>query len=170
MKSVVVTVVGPNRTGIINEMSEAAVAFDANWLESQLANLSGQFAGIVRLEVSESNHDALIAAFHRLEVSGLKVVVTTASEQDAPATRELTLEILGLDHPGIVRDISTVLNENQISIEEMESTTLSGSMSGEILFKARARLSVPVSLATETLNDRLQDIADDIMVDIILEQ
>ncbi|MBX2835472.1 MAG: glycine cleavage system protein R [Gammaproteobacteria bacterium] len=169
MKSVVVTVVGPNRTGIVNELSMIALQHKANWLESHLANLAGQFAGIVRFEVKDADRLGLVGALENINHSGLEIQIVNAESVPESSASELTLDILGLDHPGIVSDISAVLSECGVSIEEMESGTLSGAMSGEQLFKATARLGLPPGLTIDALNGKLQAIADDIMVDVHLD-
>ena len=57
--SLVVTVIGPDRPGIVNQLSDAARQFGANWAGSRMASLAGQFAGIVHFEVAEAHVDAL---------------------------------------------------------------------------------------------------------------
>src|SRR4029453_5319849 len=73
--SLVVTVVGPDRPGIVNQVSDAARRFDANWAGSRMASLAGQFAGIVHFEVADAKADALAGALRELGSSGLQVVI-----------------------------------------------------------------------------------------------
>jgi len=169
MTSLVVTIVGPDRSGIVGEISEAIANQGGSWLESQMANLAGQFAGIIRLDVADANVQATIDSLEALETTGLKVVVERAGAVAVTGRRMVSLEIIGNDRPGIVRDISGVLSDLGVSIEEFESDSVSRSASGDLLFKARAQLSLPAALATDELNDRIHDIANDIMVDILLE-
>ncbi len=170
MTSLAVTVVGADRPGLINSLSDAAASHGANWLESRMANLAGQFAGVVRLQVPAENVERLLAALRELESTGLQVTaVRGAGEPSEAPGRMLSLALVGQDRPGIVRDISRVLAEHQVSIEELETESISGSWSGENLFQANARLRVPASLATEELNRVLESLADELMVDVILE-
>jgi len=55
MKSLVVTLIGPDRPGIVSLVSERAQGFGANWAGSRLASLAGQFAGMVHFEVPAEN-------------------------------------------------------------------------------------------------------------------
>ena len=71
--------------------------------------------------------------------------------------------------PGIVRDVSRLLAERQVSVEELETDTVSGAFSGETLFKARARLRVPAQLATHELRGLLEALAHELMVDVSVE-
>ena len=84
----------------------------------------------------------------------------------ATAGTTLRLELLGQDRPGIVRDISRVLAEQQVSITDFETERTSGSFSGEAMFKARALLQLPPGLDDHTLRQALEALANEWMVDL----
>lgn len=170
MTSLAVTLIGPDRTGIIQDVASIADEHGANWLESQLANLAGQFAGIVHLQVDETKVEALITALESLATNGLQINALTATEDATPRGREIALELLGQDHPGIVREISASLNSIGVSIEELSTETLSASMSGEVLFKAVARLVLPEKLSVNDLDERLQSVSNELMIDINIDE
>ena len=103
--SLVVTAIGSDRPGIVRQLSERAQGFGANWAGSRMANIAGQFAGMVHFEVPAANADALAAALQGLESAGLRIVISKTAPPPAPAGRRLvTLELEGPDRPGIVRD------------------------------------------------------------------
>ena len=79
------------------------------------------------------------------------------------------LELVGLDRPGIIRDISHVLASQNVNIAELESERVSGSFSGESMFKAKARLTLPDGLLVEELRRSLEALAHELMVDLALE-
>jgi glycine cleavage system regulatory protein len=79
------------------------------------------------------------------------------------------LDLVGNDHPGIVRDIARVLARSQINIEEFESDVTSAAMSGETLFRARATLRVPPAVTIEQLRAQLEALAGELMVDLALD-
>ena len=60
--SLVITVIGPDRPGIVRMLADCGRAFDANWAESRMASLAGQFAGIVRWEVAAEKAESMAAA------------------------------------------------------------------------------------------------------------
>ena len=134
--SIVATAIGPDRPGIVNEVSDVAQRFGANWAGSRMANLAGQFAGMVHFEVPDDKADALCSALVALESSGLRVVIAR-SQAGAPAEsrRRIRLELVGHDRPGIVRDLSGSLAQRGVSIEELDTHVASAAMSGEHLFK-----------------------------------
>jgi glycine cleavage system regulatory protein len=168
--SLILTIVGPDRPGLVNLISDRVTAHGGNWLESRMANLAGQFAGIVHLHVPQDNAEALIVAFRELEAQGLRMVVTRGTEGASGAPgRRMKLELVGQDRPGIVRDISHALASRGVSIEELVTDCVSGSMSGESLVRASAQLRVPAHVGTAQLRGALEAIANDLMVDLTLD-
>ena len=165
--SVVITVIGPDRPGIVRMLADRGRAFDANWAESRMASLAGQFAGIVRWEVSAEKADAMTMALRELEASGLRIVVAQAPDEVLSGDRRLIeLELIGHDRPGIVQEVSRTLLDRDVSIEALETEFTSGAWSGEQLFKAVALLSVPHALTVEALRTALEGLANEFMVDL----
>lgn len=168
--SLVLTIVGPDRPGLVNLISDRATAHGANWLESRMANLAGQFAGIVLLQIADSQVEALVKSLGELEAEGMRVTALRGAGGIAGGKRRLHLELMGQDRPGIVRDISGALARRGVSIDELVTDCVSGSMSGENLFRARAQLQVPAGVETSELRRALEDLANDLMVDVTLDE
>ena len=167
--SLVVTVIGPDRPGLVNLLSDRGREAGASWAESRMANLAGQFAGIVRFDVDAAQADTLAASLQALQSLGLSVLIARGRGAAAsPDSHLVKLELLGHDRPGIVRDISRVLAEQAISIEELTTEIVSGAMSGEQMFQAKAVLRVPAALATADVRRVLEGLANELMVDIAL--
>src|SRR5512135_534215 len=143
-RSLVMTVIGQDRPGLVDSVAGVVAEQGGNWLESRMSRLGGQFAGILRVEVPSENEPALVVGLKKLESRGLTVVVhPDQPKASALAPRQNLLEIVGQDRPGIVREISHALASFGVNVEELETECSSAAMSGETLFKARARLSLP---------------------------
>lgn len=169
-KYLVITVVGADRPGLVELLARTLVAHDANWLESRMAILAGRFAGMVEADVPEANFERLVEALERLQADGLKVMVDSGlAEQATGKFREVQLELIGQDRVGIVQEISSALARHGVSIEKLHTESESASMSGETLFRAWADLRVPNDLDMEALQRGLEVLADELMVDINLD-
>ncbi len=165
--SLVITVIGPDRPGLVSRLSDVAQRFGANWEESRMASLAGQFAGMVHFEVPGEKADALAAAFRELEASGLEIVIArSGSAAPGGAVRRVRLEMVGHDRPGIVRDLSAALAKLGVSIDELATQVASAAMSGDDLFKVRALLAVPPGVANPALRQALEALANEMMVDL----
>jgi glycine cleavage system regulatory protein len=165
----VITLIGADRPGLVRAIAQEVAAADGDWLESRLAALAGKFAGVVQVAVPEANGPALTARLKTLEAQGLRISIEAGSRSSsgaAPAERVLQLDLIGQDHPGIVRDVARLLAEHQVTVDELETGTSSGPFSGETLFKAHARLRLPPQLSTAELRSLLEALANELMVDV----
>jgi glycine cleavage system regulatory protein len=169
MVHLVLTLIGPDRPGLVGSVAAVVASHGGNWLESRMTRLGGQFAGILRAELPTQHVAAALKALAQLEASGLKVVAQTEPTEGPAAARvHMDLEVLGVDRPGIVREISQLLAAAGVNVEELSTGTRSAPMSGEMLFEAYVRVHVPPSTDLPTLRADLERAARDLMVDIRL--
>lgn len=165
--SLVITVIGPDRPGLVSRLSDVAQRFGANWEESRMASLAGQFAGMVHFEVPGEKAEALAGAFRQLEEAGLQILVAkSGAGAGGGVARRVRLEMVGHDRPGIVRDLSAALAKLGVSIEELHTQVASAAMSGDDLFKVKALLAVPAGVGNPALRQALEALANEMMVDL----
>lgn len=164
--SLVLTVIAPDKPGLVELISNTVAQHQGNWLESSMSRLAGKFAGILTVSVPADQTTPLISALQALESQGLKIVAEVSQEPASSSQRALTLELIGHDKAGIVRDISQALAKRHINVERLSTELVSGSMSAEELFKAQAELMAPADADLDELQDALEAIASDLMVDI----
>jgi glycine cleavage system regulatory protein len=170
-RMLVMTVIGQDRPGLVESVAALVAKHQGNWLESRMSRLGGQFAGILRAEVPSEQESALMAGLKELSGRGLVVVVhPDPAAPDAQTARLKLLEIVGQDRPGIVRQITHTLARHGVNVEELETECASAAMSGETLFKARAKVSIPESCNLEALRTELEKIAEDLIVETSLEE
>lgn len=168
-RKLVMTVIGQDRPGLVDSVAGLVAGHGGNWLESRMSRLGGQFAGILRVEIPGEKEQALVGALKKLESSGLKVVVQPDQLlAESKAARISVLEIVGQDRPGIVRQISHALAGYGVNVEELQTECGSAAMSGETLFRAKARLSIPESSDAGEIRRTLEKIAEDLIVEINL--
>ncbi|WP_409524581.1 glycine cleavage system protein R [Nitrincola sp. MINF-07-Sa-05] len=169
MTSLVLTVIGPDRPGLVEALSRTIAEHQGNWLESGMSRLAGKFAGIMVAQVPADQSQALITALQALASKGLKVTVEAGEEVSSEIPRRaISLALIGHDRPGIVKEISQALAARHVNVERLTTLLVSGSMSGEQLFQADAQLSVPDGLDLDELQEALESLANDLMVDISL--
>jgi glycine cleavage system regulatory protein len=169
MSDLVLTLIGPDRPGLVEAVAEPIAAHGGNWLESRMAHLAGKFAGILRVDVPPDRVADLTAALARLEARGLRVLVEASRpEPAAPGRRIMDLDLVGSDRPGIVRELSHALAADGVNIEELETDRAPAPMSGEHLFRAQARVNVPSGADIAALRARLEKLAGDMLVEIRL--
>ena len=172
-KLLVLTLIGHDRPGLVHALSETVAASGGNWLDARMASLAGQFAGILLIAVDAAKADDLVRALRKLETSGLNLTIQQSDsavvEPSGAAERVVRIELIGLDRPGIVRDISRAIAARNASITELETEMVSGSFSGEAMFKAQALVQLPPGVDLDTLRADLEALANELMVDLDLQ-
>ena len=168
--SLVITIIGPDRPGLVESLSRAISDNDGNWTRSRMAHLAGQFAGILHVTIDPNAADALKSALEKLAGESLSVTIARDDGAPAPPPRglELKLDLVGQDRPGIVRQISRALADRGVNVEELATECESAPWSGETLFKAQASLQAPADIDLDALRRDLEAIAQDLMVEISL--
>lgn len=170
MTDVVLTLLGPDRPGLVELVAGVIAAHGGNWLESRMTRLGGKFAGILRAELPAERLPAAMTALAALEGKGLRVYAerAPAGPPEEPE-RIMDLELVGLDRPGIVREISQLLAANGVNVEELTTNRKSAPMSGEMLFEARAHVRVPATSDLSLLRAGLERLASDLVVEVTLQ-
>jgi glycine cleavage system regulatory protein len=166
----VLTLIGPDHPGIVDALAEVVAAHGGNWLESRMAHLAGKFAGVLRVEVADDRAAALEEALARLEVSGLRVIVERSVPEDEPKRHAMDIELLGLDRPGLVHEVSALLAAHRINVEELETDRPAAAHSGDRMFHAHVRVVIPEGVDVAAVRHGLERLAGDLMVEIRLAE
>ena len=171
MQTLVMTIIGDDRPGLVDTLSSRIADSGGNWLESRMSHLAGQFAGILRVQVADEGAAALQASMAELADQGLLVTVRASASEEIGGTGVTTvrLDLVGQDRPGIVRKIARAIAARGINVEELQTGCESAPMSGEPLFKINAKLGMPAGLSMAELQAEIEEIASDLMVDVSLE-
>lgn len=171
-RTLVLTVIGPDRPGLVEGLSRQIAAHGGSWDESRMARLAGHFAGVVQIHLPAERAEGLIDALPQLAEQGLTVGVV---DSEAPAGTPdsgiaLRLEVVGQDRPGIVRDLSRALASLSINVQDLWTRVENAPMSGERLFRARAELVPPSGLGRDAIRHTLERLAGDWMVDVTFDE
>ena len=162
----VLTVIADDKPGLVESLSQIIASNSGNWLESSMSQLAGKFAGILRVSVDDDRAEDLIEELNGLS-SDIKLIIEKAVYESAvQQSRMYELSLVGNDRPGIIKEISAVLSELGINVERLNTECTPAPMSSDALFKANAALEVPEHVALEQLQNKLEQLADDLVVEI----
>jgi glycine cleavage system regulatory protein len=171
MATLVLTVIGDDRSGLVSALSGVIAEHGGSWERSRMARLAGKFAGIVVVSVPDDRAEPLISELGPLATEGLLDVTVERGADEGPFATDvarLSLELVGADRPGIVHDISRVLAARQVSIAELRTGTREAPMVGGMLFEATATLLAPPTVPIAELQAVLEELANELMVDLSL--
>ncbi len=166
MDHLVLTIIAPDQPGLVERIAQCIAAQGGNWLESRMSRMAGQFAGILKVAVPVASREPLVGALQGL--SGIRVQVAESGDEPSGSWKSIHLDLIGNDRPGIVRDITRLLAEYGVNLERLSTEVVPAPMSSELLFHAEALLAVPLGQSLEQLQDKLETLADDLMVEMNL--
>ncbi len=166
MQSIVITVISPDRPGLVKQLSDVIVKHQGSWGQSSMANLAGQFAGIMQINVADEHLVSLQQDLVALAQSDITVSICgadTAIDKHIPV---INIAITAHDKPGIVQEVAGVCTQLGVNLISLETDVNSGSMSGEPMFTATAQAQLLNDVDSDTLLDALEALSDDLMVDV----
>ena len=167
-RRIVLTLLGPDRPGIVARIAALIAAHGGNWMESRMVRLGGQFAGLVQAQVPAHSHGSLLRAIEALQGESLRLTVQEGQAEASPPRRFLNLQLVTPDRPGILKEISTILAEHACNVEELATEFVAAPWSGELLFKATIKVSAGPELDSEAVRDALENTSAGMMLDLSL--
>ncbi len=168
---VVLTAVGPDRVGIVDDLSGAVTKAGCNIEESKMAVLGGEFAVIMLVSGPAGSIDTLCRSLPGMGASlSLHVECRPTSEPRAGEQgRPYLLEAVSLDTPGIVHSVTAILRGHGINIEDLETDTAAAPWTGAPMFRLKAHLVVGPSSSIAQLKDDLARLQKEHDLDIVLK-
>ena len=165
--SLVFTIIGADRPGLVEQIARMVNEHEANWLRSRMGQLSGMFAGMIQVEGDTSQLGELKSALESLP--DLTVVVESGSDNAMSSSEsQRTITMLGLDRPGIVREVSASLVQQQLNVLELETGISQAAMTGKPMFHGRAVVEAPEGQDWGKLAEDLERVSMSLGVDIEL--
>ncbi len=160
---IMVTVNGSNQADLVKVLSEKTHALGGKWLNSKISHIDDYFAGLIKIEIASAHVEKLIADFKSLAINVEAAVLGSITQQKHT---HLDLSIDAKDRPGLVNDISQVLSENSIKVENMECHRLGLADISGTVFTSQFKIAVSDNFNKEQLINSLQDISSDLVIDL----
>jgi glycine cleavage system regulatory protein len=160
---IMVTVSGSNQTDLVKILSEKTHALGGQWLNSKISHIDEYFAGLIKVEIASEQVEKLIDGFKELAINVEAVVIDPAVQK---TLTHLDLNIDAKDRPGLVHDISQVLGENSIRVENMECHRLGLADISGTVFTSRFKIAVAENFNKEALINSLQEISSDLVIEL----
>ncbi|NGO00209.1 amino acid-binding protein [Grimontia sp. S25] len=163
MKQLVITLIGTDRPGLVETLSDTLFQHHGSWQASSLSKLAGKFAGIVQIDIKEENVNALTDALN--SIPDLNVLIAEAAHQAETYTTTHTLSITGNDRPGIVQEVTREIAKFGININNLETDAESAANFGGVIFKAEFDLDIANNISLDDLGAALEGLSDDLIVE-----
>ncbi len=167
--NIVFTLTGPDRIGIVDEVTRMLLEAGGNVETSRMTRLGGEFAILMLVSIPSEEPAGLDRNIAMLAAQGYKVTTSQTALSYAeryPGWLPCQIEICGADHEGIIHEIAHILSRRGISIESMETGTTRAPINGMPLFMMTAAVIVPPGIAGQEWEAELNDAGDRLGVEI----
>lgn len=162
----ITTIYGPVFPGMIKSLAETTRALGGEWLTSKVIKLDGQFAAIMNVVVADELADQLKAGLEQ-KFSGLRFVYAAPNESPRTAIKNINLVVECIDRPGLTGNLSNILANLDIVVEDMECKRFTMDGIGETVFSARLTLSVPAAADSEVIAGEIEAMSEDVRVNVM---
>lgn len=167
----VISALGDDRPGIVNDLSASILEYGCNISDSRMSVLGGEFALILLVSGSWDAVAKLESALPGLgQKMGLVISLkqTEKRKSDAPLI-PYDIEVVSMDHAGIVHAVADFMAAHKINIETMDTQTYAAAHTGTPMFSLNLRISIPGDMHIATVRDEFTEFCDDLNLDAVME-
>jgi len=166
-EQLVITALGDDRPGIVDELSKALFKHNLNIEDSRMSVLGGEFAVLLLVSGSQQSIDDLVSDTAGLEQSlNMKILVKmTRSETRPQLMVPYTVEVVAIDHPGIVHTLASFFSVRQINIVDLHTERYAAAHTATPMFAVNITIGVPADIAIKKLRDEFIDMCDELNLD-----
>ena len=163
MARAVITTIGRDRPGLVNELSELVAELALNIEESRMTVLGGEFAVLMSI----SGDDAALATFEAklAELAKAQDLQHLFHRTEARDTSALSLpyevKVVAMDHPGIVHRIARFFSSREINIRDLITETQHAAHTGAPIFSVTMTVEVPDTIKVRELREAFEGFCDE---------
>jgi glycine cleavage system transcriptional repressor len=162
MARVVISTIGRDRPGIVNELSKIVLGLGLNIEDSRMAVLGGEFAVLMSVTGDAEALSELDEKLGTLALESDFAYLFRPTDERAPtANLPYHVRVVAMDHPGIVQGIANFFSERNINIRELETQTVHAPHTGTPIFNLDMTVEVPAGTKIGQLRAEFEEFCDD---------
>jgi glycine cleavage system transcriptional repressor len=162
MRHLALSAIGRDRPGIVAAVSQVLVEFSGNVEDSEMAILRGHFTMTLVVSVPQTTNldrlrDNLEQVRERLDLEALAVGEIEQIEAGHVPPSSHILSVYGVDHPGILHAVSSLLATEQVNIYDLTTRVLEHE--GEApLYAMMLEVMLPETCEVTSLEQKLRKV------------
>jgi glycine cleavage system transcriptional repressor len=166
-EQLVITALGDDRPGIVDELSNALFRHKLNIEDSRMSVLGGEFAVLLLVSGGQASIDDFVADTASLEQSlNMKILVkATSSKGSKQAMVPYTVEVVAIDHPGIVHKLASFFSSRQINIVDLHTERYAAAHTATPMFAVNITIGIPADMSIKALRDEFINMCDELNLD-----
>lgn len=167
----VFSAIGQNRPGHIEALAKVIKDCGCNIQDSRMTVLGNEFSIICQISGA---WDAIAKVENSLPrcAEGLSLQMHTRRTEPRSVGNDrmpYAVEVVSIDHPGIVYDIAGFLLARDIQIEDMHSSTYAAAHTGAPMFSLHLTVSLSAQTSIAALRGEFMEFCDHLNLDAIIE-
>ena len=168
---VVLSAVGTDRPGVVNDLSKVILDSGGNIEESRMTTLGSEFAMLLLVSGNWAAIGKLEKALEQLSKDKpLSISVRKTDEHSHDANRmPYGIDIVSLDQPGIVFNLANFFAAQDIEIADLSTRRYAAAHTGSQMFAVQMTINVPGSISISQLRDEFLELCDQLNLDAILD-
>ncbi len=165
----VITALGEDRPGIVGALSETLTSCKLNIEDSRMSVLGGEFAVLMLVGGTQDSIEDFVSSIARLEEKlNMKLLVKPTESRAAAVLVPCAVEVVSIDHPGIVQDITGFFSQRNINIVKMDTNCYPAAHTGATMFALHMTIGVPTDQSIASLRTEFATLCDDLNLDASL--
>jgi len=167
----VITALGSDRPGIVDEFSKIIAEQECNIEDSRMSVLGGEFAVMLLVSGNWNTIAKLESQLPGLEQKLGMTIVSKNTEPKKPLSKAVpyVADVISMDHPGIVNNLANFFSSRNINIEEMSTSNYAAAHTGTPMFSVHIEVGIPADTAIADLREAFMDFCDNLNLDAVLE-
>ena len=144
---IVISAIGPDRTGVVQDITEVILNCDGNIEESRMTTLGSDFAMLLLVSGSWHTLSRLEKGLEKLAESGLTYTIRKTGERQIKEDRmPYAVDVVSLDHQGIVYNLANFFASHNIEIADVATRSYAAAHTGAPMFAIQMSVNVPSSI------------------------
>jgi glycine cleavage system transcriptional repressor len=168
---IVLSAIGTDRTGVVQDITKVIMACDGNIEESRMTTLGAEFAMLMLVSGNWHTLDKLERELEKLgEGDNLTFTIRKTGERAVKVDRmPYAVDVISLDQQGIVFGLSSFFATHDVEIADVATSSYAAAHTGAPMFSVQMTINVPASLQIADLREDFQELCDELNLDGALE-
>ena len=167
----VISALGKDRPGIVKSLTKKVLDGGCNIADSRMTVLGGEFAIMLLVEGQWNTLAKLENALPELQDDLDLTIIGKRTDQRAQSSNMLPylVDVVSMDHPGIVNQLAEFFSERNINIEDLVTTSYAAAHTGTPMFSVHMSVGIPADIHLAGLRDEFMDYCDALNLDAVIE-
>jgi len=167
----VLSALGEDRPGIVSTLTRTILDHGCNIVDSRMTVLGGEFAILLMVQGKWNTLAKMESSISELEKQ-LEMTIITRRTQEKSSNKNLLpyfIEVVALDHPGIVQKLAEFFSEREINIQDLVTNSYAAAHTGSPMFSVNISVGIPADFHISKLREEFLDYCDTLNLDAVLE-